>query len=807
MATDRHLHAQRVLADYPTERARRLAMYATRFNVWSHVEWNEVIEGLGKPQERKPMTATQALPIGFDTETHRFEMEKIAPPLVCLSVASLIYSPPTGEERTEDEWAAGVYSKADGPALAGMIDDLLRGDFKDEIKVGHNTAFDLAVFAHNNPDLFPAIFQQLEEGKIHCTVVREKLLNLADTGKLDTCRNPDGSSSRIEYKLASLVKKYLGKDISESKTASDAWRTNYQALEDVSTADWPAEAVSYSIDDAKYPVLIWQAQEARRQQIIEQKGIDPLATQTFRTSVAFSLMLLTCRGFMVDPEAKAALEKKTAEALTPERLNLLVAEGILRPGSEPQPYANGAKSHVDGCTDPKNCDCPPKMTAAVAESVDLTKLRAFVLHLAQQHPDQVKLLYTEPSKRFPEGQLSVSSEWLEDHWHLSPVLEQYRHRQSLQKIVTTELPRMNRIDENGQSVTAKVVHPCYDMLKETGRTSSFASDAYPSFNCQNVARDNEEVGSPRNCFIARPGTVLFSVDYGAMELCTAAQTCVNLFGKSVLADILNHGIDPHAYLGSQLALYLDNDFRDVCQESTDCSAEQVYKVFADCKKHEDKLVRDFFKHYRTFAKPTGLGYPGGLGPATFVAYAKATYGIQVTRETAEQLREIWRQTFPEFLQYFDYINTCCVDRYNADADGRDLYCYQSPMGMYRAGTSYCACANGIGLQTPSAEGALMAMFNVTRASYDSTSNSPLYGNCWPIGFIHDEIIGEIPEDRHMHQRAMEISSIMVDALRVICPDVKVKAEPALMRRWDKRAEPVFDKTGNLIVWTPEELKK
>ena len=44
---------------------------------------------------------------------------------------------------------------------------------------------------------------------------------------------------------------------------------------------------------------------------------------------------------------------------------------------------------------------------------------------------------------------------------------------------------------------------------------------------------------------------------------------------------------------------------------------------------------------------------------------------------------------------------------------------------------------------------------------------------------------------------------MVDSMKVICPDVKVTAEPALAYRWDKNMEPVF-RDKRLVPWEPKK---
>ena len=40
-------------------------------------------------------------------------------------------------------------------------------------------------------------------------------------------------------------------------------------------------------------------------------------------------------------------------------------------------------------------------------------------------------------------------------------------------------------------------------------------------------------------------------------------------------------------------------------------------------------------------------------------------------------------------------------------------------------------------------------------------------------------------------------------MQPILPDMKIKAEPALMRRWNKKAKTVLDENGRLAIWEPK----
>lgn len=711
--------------------------------------------------------------LAFDTETHLMGPCEVIPKIVCCSMAF------DDAEGVQGDLAA--VADFNGTKLDNMVSQMFNGDTDAFIKVAHYAAFDLSVAYRFKPELISGIFREIEEGRVHCTIIREKLLHLTAHGDLEFIKR-GSMKKRLEYGLPALVQYYLSLDITADKTDSDAWRKNYAVLEHMPSAEWPQEAQDYAIDDSKHLIPIWQRQEERRQKLIEERGVDPFTTLPFRVGVDFCLQLMTAWGISVDPVRKAEIEAELAVKLRPENMTLLFESGILRAGKPSEPYKNGAK----------DADGNVKMKKAVAESLDKKKLTAYVENFAANTPDIV-LKRTKPSDKFPEGQTSVNAEFMDEYWNLDPMFEQYRNRQKLQKMVTTEIPRMNW---NG--VTSPIVHPNYDVLKETGRVSSYAGKLYPSFNCQNVDP------RARGCYVSREGTMFLSVDYSQMELGTTAQKCYELFGASVMRDKINAGVDLHAYLGSQLAYNLEPAFAESCQKEGADTPEKIYDCFIKCEGDDHEAVRAFFKKYRTFAKPTGLGFPGGLGAATFMQYAKATYGIIVDKEMATSLRNIWRQTFPEMVQYHKWVNDSCEDPYNVeqtDKGERKLYAYSTPMGMYRSGCTYCAVANGAALQSPSAEGALLGLFNIVRACYDPAMNSVLFGSFRPMLFIHDEILGELPDGDPQHTSAcvLEIERLMIESMRTITPDVEPRCEAVLMRRWDKFAEPTLDAEGNLVV--------
>lgn len=725
------------------------------------------------------------MPVAFDNETFLIGPENLAPPAVCTSYAT----------RSNGEIVADLVTNGD-PYYGDFIEQLLT-----EQLVGLNVPFDMWTLATIFPSFIPKIFQAFKDGRVYDVRVAEKLMNLSSTGKMDMMEVEidkeisyetieDGqivnktkmvrmkTTQNIRYSLEALAKKYLGRDLGEAKHGEDSWRLRYSELSGMPASLYPKAARDYAVEDSVATYLIYEHQLANLHkeelriyapfnQSVWTPSINTLSLQVFAD---FCLYRMSMRGFAVDHDRKREVEKWIEEQLDPAKLKHVYDAGVIRPAMPPQPYKNGAK----------NPDGTPKLTAGKDESLDTKALSAVIVAVCREHGI--------PVKKTDSGGIARDSDFISDIADLSPILKEFKERQSLQKLKTTELPRMS----------GDVVHAMFDILKETGRTSSYeskpkkggrAAALYPSFNCQNVHPQ------ARQCYVPRLGYLYLSVDYSALELVSLAQQIFRLYGKSRLREQINNGIDPHAYLGAQLAWNLDRDFKQRCASNGVSAQDDVYRFFMTFKvPDEESVERKFFDHWRKFAKPTGLGYPGGLGAETFVAFAKATYGIIVDEALAERLKDIWFSVYPEMYKYFDDIS-------KLEAVG---YSYVTPMGLVRRNSSYCAAANGIGLQSPSAEGAKLAICEVTRASYEPGYNDLLYGHFYPVAFIHDEIFGEIRDDGLLHERAHEVARLWREPMQAIMPDVKVKASPAVMRRWNKKAEGVYGPDGRLMVWEPKE---
>lgn len=714
--------------------------------------------------------------LSWDLETDRFGPSNLAPEPICLSMA-------------DDEGNRLVVA-----ACEPEFDQILAHCLSQE-QVNTNIAFDMSVVLAHRPNLAPLVWKAYEEGLVHDLSIREKLLMLADTGDLEYETLPNGAKQKLSFSQAALEKKYLNIDRSAEKDEDDAWRSNYIALKGLPANQYPQEAFAYSLADAVNALRLFHAQESRN----KQQPYDALAAQSISVRAAFALQLSSCWGFAVDHEEVerlyAELSKRYDENATIQLPDGTVAPaysgllelGILRPSVAPKPYGSQLARAVSllGFTpldwEPHRALLQEKgirFTEPKESSYDTTKLKQLFERVCKESGIEPKM--TE------SGQVSTDQEMQETLKGLNSTIDEYIDRNDIRKLVTTELPRMR----------AGRVHPKYDILKKTGRTSSFGNskkDKEPAYPAVNIQQIDPRV---RHAYVATPGHVLCSVDYNFIELVSVAQKCLDLFDESVLAEKINAGYDPHAYLGAGIADMLDPDLQ----------GRVTYESFLALKKAD----RPRYDKWRTLAKPTGLGFPGGLGAARFIGYAKSTFGVDIVKmagspqaaeELARSLKDQWKRTYPEMEKYFHWVSSQCEDlEWSSPDDPR--YLYASPHGMIRRNCMYTEATNGAALQTPTAEGAKISLWNLARATHDASLESCLLG-CHLVAFIHDEVIVEIPEDDLMHERAYEIARIMREGMSQVMSRVKVGAEPALMYRWNKKAEAVFDSNNRLSVWQPK----
>ena len=444
------------------------------------------------------------------------------------------------------------------------------------------------------------------------------------------------------------------------------------------------------------------------------------------------LHLMSAHGFRVDGRAVSVLERTTREAMS-KKVTLLSAYGMVKP--------NGSRD--------------TKAAAARMEAVCAS-------------------LGTEP-KRTPKGKVKLTEEVCLETGDAALVA--YAEYTSLSNVLKKDVTALKAAADAGVPVQSR-----FDVLKATGRTGSSGGKLKKGqertafgFQLQNVRRDpkpNADGSYPptvRGCFVPRDGYLLCSIDYGQMELHAWAQVCIDLLGYSNLAVLLNAGVDVHCKLG---AMAIGRTYEE---------------VYANRKKEP------WAKDARQMSKAGNFGFPGGLSPKSFRAYAKASWGVEISLEGAYRLYALWKEMLREADPYFELV------RGLIDVTG-DQQIVQVRSERVRGDVGFTDGANGF-FQGLAADCAKDAGFYIAEAMYLDTS-SPAYGSRL-VDFVHDEFLFEVPIATG-HEAAFAVNELVEAAGRRWMPDCPPKSEPALMERWYKDAEAVYE-NGRLGVWRPKKL--
>lgn len=355
---------------------------------------------------------------------------------------------------------------------------------------------------------------------------------------------------------------------------------------------------------------------------------------------------------------------------------------------------------------------------------------------------------TDPTTMFPNGQVKTDAETLEQCDH--PALRAVVLRSGLEKARSTYA---DLFCESGG-----IIHPGYNALgAESGRTSS----SKPPI--QNMSREE----GPRECLVARDGTALVTCDYDAQEMRMWAEACYARAGFSTLGDrfAADPNFDPHsAFAAERLGMTYDDV---VARRETD-----------------DRIGDARFR-----AKAANFGFPGGMGATKFRLYARG-YGLELSQEECEKIREDWFRAYPEARPYFGYVSSVTRDD---DGTVDSLY-----SGFRRGGLRFSQCANH-DFQHLGSRASKTAAYEVARRCYGDR-RSPLWG-CRPNLFVHDEIGLEAPIE-HVHEAAMALEEVMVEAQQAWTPKVPARASAKAMLRLTKKAKRVMV-DGRLQVWAPK----
>ena len=211
-------------------------------------------------------------------------------------------------------------------------------------------------------------------------------------------------------------------------------------------------------------------------------------------------------------------------------------------------------------------------------------------------------------KRTPSGdRFSTTEEDLAELAGEDEFFRDYTRERAAAKLEATYLKKMGR----------PRIHPGFGYLVETGRTCCGGG-----FNLQNLPRESEESEAARTirgCFVSGEGNVFIDGDYSQIELVVLAHTLGHQFGLPPhLAEAINSGQDVHKLIAASVL---------------------------------NKLLADVTKVERNSVKPISFGRPGGMGSDRLRQIAKASYGIELTREEVEGRIRAYQRLCPELEEF------------------------------------------------------------------------------------------------------------------------------------------------------------
>lgn len=465
----------------------------------------------------------------------------------------------------------------------------------------------------------------------------------------------------------------------------------YREVEDTPVSSWPSEWYQYAIDDVIVDTELYVQQSAAPAAVF--------VDEYRQARAALWLTLMAAWSVQLDPHGVDTLE----------RVSLIERDGL-------------GKTLVDAGL----------MTWTLKAGF---RKRAKLAQARQQYA------YESTGRAVPrtdKGNVSLSRSMLQDSG--DDELNEYSAFSAVSYLLSKDI----KFYRGACDTMAGMTRPMVDTILETGRVSL----SKPAL--LNLGRKP----GVRECIVARNGCVILASDYSGFELCTFAQTCIDLCGRSALADMLNAGIDPHLVIAEQI----DTQHRS-------------YDTLRGLYKAGDKQVKDL----RQVGKVANFGFPGGLGPATLVFFALQTYGVRITEHEATMLRDAWRRTYPEYKRFFELVS-----------DMVDAGCVSlRRSGRIRGDVRFTNACN-TWFQGPAADIAKAAGWRIMRECY-GCADSPLFG-ARIVLFVHDEFVLEVTPER-LGACAARVEDLMIREAREWLPDVKIGVESMAMQRYSKAPLP------------------
>lgn len=724
--------------------------------------------------------------LGFDYETFLIDENQPNPKPVCLAY----YYLSNGQEK--NDLIVG---------LDNMQEFMLKILNKDGLTLlAHNATFDnLVTYTHFNKEVKEALVRKLQKGEIICTQIQQIFIDNLKYRRVK------------KYDLATLVKHYFKKDITAGK-GEDAWRTRYSELVDTPKEKWPQEAIDYALDDAKWVYRLYTEKQHEHVSIDHQQAVE----------AAFYLNLAGSDGMNIDTTKVDILEKEINELQNPSYA-YLHKKGMITISSieENQAFVQAKKSMRQANKKNKEYwEFTPEYLQYIKEfkipyedlkkklsSYKIKKNQAkYIEYLNIKLPKEQQIVTAKGNLSVTKDSMNTYMSSVEDE-DVKAVIQSFLNIAMYDNIKSSFVKRLKN---------NKLIRTTYKAVVNSGRTSSSGSKLYPSVNIQQMPREVPNVTYDiRNCFKAKEGYKIVSIDYSGLELISTAYRLHAIGVGSYMLNLLNKGDTP-----SDLHSILANKLRNT-KLKTSITAEEFIKH----KKEKG------WAEYRQLAKPINLGFPGGIGydnmrnilaasgiypkikvlctsnnEFLLMKKAKELRGLGKpvrVRQVAfdkyqliyDELVDIKRQMFQLYpdLQKFlteghiSYTNGKKIRVKNefGKLKEEELYNY-SVNDFTRKDVKYTQVCNGFLMQTPSAIGAKNAFIECSR-------NFLFDENIQVKAFIHDEILFEIKDNDKIHENVKKCAEIMINSMQKVIKNVRIAVEAEICGDYWRKAGGEWDR--------------
>ena len=228
---------------------------------------------------------------GWDCETWLIRPGKLAPELVCLSIAA-----------RDGVWLYHVNDEYEPLTLFGTVappartaKEAFRWILRQPVSYGLNVAYDVAVCLAQWPDMFQEVFEAYDQDRVIDVGLSQQLIDIAK-GKLKIMQALFG------YSLLGLERRLLKRDRGAQKKGDDIWRLRYRELQNVPLVHWTKPAVDYAAEDSIGARDIGQYQW-------DSEDRKYMRDSPAQARAALGLQLMMCWGVMTDPEKIAKLQQ------------------------------------------------------------------------------------------------------------------------------------------------------------------------------------------------------------------------------------------------------------------------------------------------------------------------------------------------------------------------------------------------------------------------------------------------------------------------------------------------------------------